>query len=161
MLKINQYLSLPPVHPHLTWRLCAVLVLLMLSVGVALNIWRPVLLAPPWLEITGVVYSLIALAWLPALGVCVLLRPTGSRKLAQALALISLLAATVSCCFAPATPFGSLLVPQLACHQESLPQQRVRYTCVADRMLATTTYVLEGPAGWPFVWLISETTVGS
>lgn len=42
---------------RLTWTQCSVIVLLTMSAGVVLNLWRPLLLAPPRLAATGLVYA--------------------------------------------------------------------------------------------------------
>jgi hypothetical protein len=131
------------------------LVLIVFIAGAGLDLWKPLLLAPPRLEMSGFVYGALALAWLPVLGVCSLLHPSGSPKLAVLLLLICLAAGAFSCALASPIPMGSLMAPALTCQGEARPGNLIRYTCVADRMVFVTSYVLEGPAGAPFVWLVS------
>jgi hypothetical protein len=148
----------PPVRSPLTWRKCSYVILAVLAIGIALNLWRPIWLAPPRLELSSLLYPLLALAWVPVLAACALLRPVGPRRPVFNLILLGLLATLGASLLAPPGPSGSLFAP-LDCQSEPLAGNRVRYTCKADRMVLVTTYVLEGPAGWPFVWLVSTTDV--
>lgn len=147
----------PSSRKRLTWTQCTIIVLLTMSAGVVLNMWRPLLLAPPRLAATGLVYAALGLAWLGVLGVCALLRPRGNPRSAVLLLIVGLLATGMACfLLGPEIPGGGFLGSPLECRQVSDDNNRVRYECVADRMVLIDTYVLEGPEGWPFVWPVSK-----
>jgi hypothetical protein len=49
----------------------------------------------------------------------------------------------------------------LQCDVISQTPERIRYQCTADRMFLTETYILEGPTGWPVVWLVASEQISS
>jgi len=149
--------SQPP--RRLSWNQAAAMVLIVLAVGGVLNLWHPLLLAPPYLQATLPLYATCGLAWLPVLVICLLLRPTGKRTIPIYLFIVGLVLSCVALFFiGPAMPVGAFGLP-LQCNVVSQTPERVRYECVADRMFMTDTYTLEGPTGWPVVWLISKRSV--
>lgn len=48
-------------------------------------------------------------------------------------------------------------ISSVDCSSEALPDGQIRYTCVVPSFLFSTTYVLEGQAGSPFVQVVSTT----
>lgn len=149
--------SQPP--RRFSWNQAAVIVLIAIALGEVLNLWHPLLLAPPYLQATRPLYAACGLAWLPVLIICVLLRPTGRRTIPIYLFIVGLALFCVALSFiGPAIPVGAFGQP-LECEVISQTPQRVRYECVADRMFMTDTYTLEGPTGLPVVWLVSQSSV--
>lgn len=141
----------------LTWQQFTPIVLAVMGIGLALNLWRPLLLAPPYLDATWVVYAILGLAWLPVLGICVLLKLTGRITLIL-LAVIGMLVASIGFCVGPTLPTGAWGT-RLKCQVTSSTAQRIQYECVVDRMFLIDKYVVEGIPGLPVVWLVSHETV--
>jgi hypothetical protein len=150
-----------PERPRPTWTQCTIVIFITMAAGVAFYLWRPLLLAPPRLELTGAVYLLAAMLWFPVLVVCLLLRPTGSTRHTLVLVLVGFFLSFLLCSLIPtrSLPLGTMLVPVLDCEDEPLPGNRVRYTCVADRMFYADTYILEGAEGSPFAELVTVETI--
>ena len=150
-----------PPPRRLSWKQATTISLLALVAGLLFMLWRPLWLVPPYLPATLFLYAACGLVWLPILLVCALLRPTGKRSLPVFLSLVGLIASCVVFSFSgPPAPVGAFGLP-LDCQVVSRAAGRVRYECVTDRMFVVDTYILEGPAGWPIVWLVSKTTVSS
>jgi hypothetical protein len=149
----------PQPSRRFSWNKAAVIVLIVLAVGIGLNWWHPLLLAPPYLGATRPLYAACGLVWLPVLLVCLLARPTGRRAIPIYLLIVGLVlfcvTFSVSGAAFPAGAFGL----SLQCEVVSETPERVRYECVADRMFMTDTYILEGPTGLPIVWLVSQSSV--
>ena len=151
--------SQPPRRP--SWNQVAAVSLLALVAGLLLMVWHPLFIAPPYLQATLFLYAACGLSWLPILLVCALLRPTGKRSIPVVLSITGLLASCLVFSFSgPTAPVGAFGLP-LDCQVVPHAAGRVRYECVADRMFVVDTYIFEGPAGWPIVWLVSKTSVSS
>jgi hypothetical protein len=144
----------------LTWDKCYLFVILVMVLGpMILGLPRVLWLAPPLVQYTTLVYWMPALAWLPVLIICALLRPTGGFKLSSLLLLVVLGLVQIIVVL-------TLLGPQflsawcnfdLSCQRQQLSTFRVRYTCVSDSSYCYDTYyVLEGPTNSPVLWLVEE-----
>ncbi len=154
--------SATPMPRQLSWDRASVVILIIIAVGVGINIWHPLLLAPPYLELSPIFYQICSLVWALAMIFYLLRRPTGRRRIPVLLAIVGVLSTCVALAFSQATmpvasvpPYGS----PLECTTVSQTAERVRYECVANRMFMSDTYTLEGPAGWPVVWLVSTKSV--
>ena len=162
MNDVSSSTDAPPVSQplrRLSWNKAAVIVLIVLAVGVAVNWWHPLLLAPPYLGATRPIYAACGLVWLPVLLICVLLRPTGRRAIPILVFVVGLALFCVAFSIGgSAFPVGAFGLPP-QCEVVSQTPERVRYECVADRMFMVDTYILEGPTGLPVVWLVSHSSV--
>jgi hypothetical protein len=143
---------------HPTWQQCGAIVVVVLGVGLILNLWRPLFLAPPYIDATWLAYALLGFAWLPVLGVCLLFKPTGRMRTPILLAVLGMLVAAVGFCVGPALPAGFWGTP-MACQVISNTPPTIRYECVVDRMFVIDKYVVEGLIGLPIVWLKSHVSV--
>lgn len=149
-----------PSPRRLSWNQAVAVLLVTVGLGVLLNLWHP-LLAPPYFNATLLLYIVGDLAWLPALVICLLLRPTGKRTRPLRFFLAGLVIFYGALPFIGAeVPIGAFGLP-LECHTVSQTPERVQYDCVADRMFMIDTYTLEGPTGWPIVWLVAKKSVSS
>jgi hypothetical protein len=132
-------------------------VLFSIMLGVVLNLglwWWGLWLAPPWLEYTVWLQCALVCLWIPVLvvvltrlrlrGCATLVTIVIGYSLLSALSWLTLLGPT----FSPPVVYNSL-----TCRQGIVGQGQVRYTCISTGLLTTTTYMLEGPEGWPIAWL--------
>ncbi len=136
-------------------RLCIPLALALLVAGALLNLWRPLLLAPPLMLLNIPLYALVGLAWVPVLLVCVARGERQRRARGVMLVAAAFLASCAACWLGPQVPMG-MFGASLECRSERQPTGRVQYACVADRMFMTDTYVFEGPAGVPIMWPVAH-----
>jgi len=139
----------------------AALVLIM-AAGLALNFLKPVWLTPP-LGRTLIVYLLLSVAWIPALGVMFLIWPRERRKLLVSVTALAVLVGVLGCL----TVIGSnvnlwLLADNMyTCEQKAIPPNMAQYTCILSIGFMTEIYTFEGQPGSPFMRLISRKFVNS
>ena len=142
----------------LSWRLCASVVVAVLAAGMILNLWRPLYIVPPYMGATWLAYLLLGLAWLPVLGVCLFLKPTGQKRTPVLLAVLGILVTAAGLCAGPALPASFWGAP-IECQVISTTPPSIRYECRVDRMFVIDRYVVEGIIGLPFVWPVSHESI--
>jgi hypothetical protein len=136
--------------------------LISITLGVAFSIglwWWGLWLAPPWLAHTVWLHCAPLWLWLPVLvvvlarmrlrGCAILVVIAISYGLLSALCWMTLVGPT----FGPLAGYSTL-----QCSQAALASGQVRYICISASFSTSTTYVLEGPAGWPIAWVKTVTT---
>ena len=143
-----------------TWKQCNKRVVAVMLVGMGLMALWPVWLAPPLLAYTPVIYLALALAWLPTLIICALLRPTGERHGVVLLIVIGIFGLFVV--LALVGPNGGVLgIMPSDCQREVIQQGTIRYTCKQPILRAYVQYVFEGSQGSPFARLVETRLVST
>ncbi len=140
--------------------LMVMLISITLGVALSLGLWRWSLwLAPPWFEYTVWLYCAPLWVWIPALVIVLArLRFRGCATVVVISVGYGLLAALCWMTLLGPT-FGALSgYHTLKCAQETIAPGQVRHTCVSAGFSTSTTYVLEGPVGWPIAWVKTVTT---
>ena len=129
-----------------------------MGAGVILATLRPVWLAPPLLQHTPLIYLSLALAWLPVLGVCAILRPIGGWRNSVKLVILGLLVCLLWGILSGPSLGAEMLsrFRDLNCRTEQLLGSQTRYTCTSTVFFAYTTYVFEGSDRSPFVRLVER-----
>lgn len=129
-----------------------------MGAGVILATLRPVWLAPPLLQYTPLIYLSLALAWLPVLGVCAILRPIGGWRNSVKLVILGLLVCLLWGILSGPSLGAEMLsrFRDLNCRTEQLLGSQTRYTCTSTGFFAYTTYVFEGSDRLPFVRLVER-----
>ena len=119
---------------------------------------RPVWFAPPLLPYTPLVYLGLALVWVPVLGGCAILRPIGGCRDPARPFILGLLVSLVWGILSGPSLGAEMLSPLRVLNRRSepLPGNQTRYTCISTAFFASTTYILEGPEGSPFVRLVER-----
>ncbi len=147
----------------LTWTRCGWIVTLVMLVGVGLAATRPVWLAPPRVDLTPLVYLILAFLWLPVLIICALLRPAGRARIGVLVLVMGLLVSGGWCAFFNVNAgWRPLLGSTFQCRTEPIPETAlVRHTCTRSAMFLIETYILEGPEGSPFAWLVDIQQTGT
>lgn len=146
---------------------CRLVVLLVMLAGwaIALAGGRRVWMAPPATEVTVWLYAASVWAWLPIWVVCEFRRyrsraapGAGTQRLARwALTAVVALGPLLSCLacvlFVPSEPLG-IVFATWECRPEGAREGMARYTCVYDSIEGISRYALEGPEGWPIVFVV-------
>ena len=148
-------------HKWLTWNKAAIIAGVALVAGLLLVLLHPVWLAPPNFRLTPVFYGLLVIAWVPVLFVLSLFHPAGNGMVGRWM-LLGGMAASVFwlVLFAPDVG-GFLFLGQTQCQSIPAPGDGVvRYLCSNDFMQGHADYLLEGPDGSPFVWVLDAQAAG-
>lgn len=141
---------------RLSWGQAAVIVLLVMVLGLVVIIWQPFLLTPPILDLSLFLYFAFGLAWLPLLCIFVLFRPSGRLAIPVLLVIIGLIFFCVGIVLiGPIVPTSNVLF-EIECEVISETQELIQYECISETMDMRFIFIVEGPPGSPFVWLISR-----
>jgi hypothetical protein len=142
----------------ITWNQCALLILIIMLIGVALALTLPIWFAPPLTFYTYIFYEVIALIWIPLYILCLLLRPTGSRV---GIILVSVVGLFVALYVGGSLAYNLIFASnqfngaRQDCTQDITPDNRVTHTCTFIGF-TDTDYVLrfEGQVNSFFVTLV-------
>ena len=120
-----------------------------MGAGVILATLRPVWLAPPLLQHTPLIYLSLALAWLPVLGVCAILRPIGGWRNSVKLVILGLLVCLLWGILSGPSLGAEMLsrFRDLNCRTEQLLGSQTRYTCTSTVFLHTPPTYSKGRIG--------------
>jgi hypothetical protein len=134
------------------------IVLVLVIVGVALNIFTPFWLAPPNFERTFWLYFIVLFAWIPVL--IVLMR--GRRRVRQIVYVIiggALLTGCSFMFFRPRSMFTVAVLDSFRCETQPAEPTRVRYACTRHAFEGSQydqTLIIEGPTGSPILFLVES-----
>lgn len=139
--------------------------------GVVFATWSPLMIAPPHLKWSFVVYAVIELAWIPVLAYFSVTRrrPQGIVDWLWLIAIGFPLVMLFTCGLgatmqfsAPYRPSYSLSVlhTDYSCSSAVLPEARVQYQCVGEITYSLGNYwqivILEGVQSLPFAWVVDS-----
>jgi hypothetical protein len=142
----------------LTWNQCAIIIFILMLIGVVLALTLPVWLAPPLTFYTYIIYEMIALAWIPLLMLCLLLRPIGNKA---GIILVSVIGVIVAVYMIVSLAHNLTFVSNRFsgtvqdCEQEFITTQTLLYSCTFTGF-SETPYMLHfvGPATSSFVYRV-------
>lgn len=125
--------------------------------GFLLNIYAPLWLAPPLFEYTIWIYLVLFFAWVPVY--LILMRGKRRRRLMGLFVPVAMLVTCFGCMLIrPRSAFGvNLFFDTVECEGQPADEGRARYACTRvsfDGPAFNRTWVLEGVAGLPVIWVV-------
>ncbi len=124
--------------------------------GLLLNVYAPLWLAPPLFNYTTWLYLILFLAWIP-----VYLRLMRGKRRGRLMGLFIPVAILVTCfgcmLLRPRSAFAMGVFDTIRCDPQPADAGRTRYVCTREAFEGpefNQTWVLEGVAGLPVLWLV-------